>query len=225
MRTHRPAHWKQSASPLKNKVSMPVRLTFVCHGATAATRAAAFPLDEPLEDRAMAKARALGRLLPRADWAWTSPALRARQTSEALALDASIHPALRDCDYGRWSGCRLADIERAEPDSVATWLSDPNASPHGGEALADLFRRVAAWMDETRRNDGRTIAVTHAAVIRAAILHVLDGPARSFWRIDVEPLSAIDLRWDGARWTLRYLSGSSRAGRDCDPIGGSRQPR
>ena len=182
---------------------MPMRLTFVCQGATSATRAAAFPRDEPLEDRAVEQAKVLGRSLRRADRALTSPALRARQTAEALALDASRDPTLRDCDYGRWSGCRLADIQRTEPQGVAAWLSDPGANPHGGETLAELFRRVAAWMDETRGSDGHTIAVTHAAVMRAAILHVLEMPARSFWRIDVEPLSAIELRCDGARWTLR----------------------
>jgi broad specificity phosphatase PhoE len=84
---------------------------------------------------------------------------------------------------------------------VAAWLSDAEAAPHGGESLADLFRRVSAWMDECIR-EGHTIAVTHAAVIRAAIIHVLDAPARSFWRIDIEPLSVTKLRGDGVRWTL-----------------------
>ena len=39
--------------------------------------------------------------------------------------------------------------------------------------------------------------------VRAGLLHVLRAPSTSFWLIDVEPLSAIDLRSDGKRWSLR----------------------
>jgi broad specificity phosphatase PhoE len=47
------------------------------------------------------------------------------------------------------------------------------------------------------------IAVTHAAVIRAAVIGVLGAPPQSFWRIDVEPMSLVDLRSDKRRWALR----------------------
>jgi broad specificity phosphatase PhoE len=181
---------------------MSKRLTLICHGATAATRAAAFPQDEPLEDGVLSRVAVLGQGLRRTDRAWASPALRARQTAAALALDAAVNRSLRDCDYGRWAGRKFTDVQTEEPASVAAWLSDAQAAPHGGESLSDLFRRVSAWMDECIREEGHTIAVTHAAVIRAAILHVLDAPARSFWRIDIEPLSVTKLRGDGVRWTL-----------------------
>jgi broad specificity phosphatase PhoE len=113
-----------------------------------------------------------------------------------------VNPSLRDCDYGRWAGRTLTDVQAEEPASVAAWLSDAEAAPHGGESLSDLFRRVSAWMNERIREEGNTIAVTHAAVIRVAILHVLHAPAPSFWRIDIEPLSVTKLRGDGTRWTL-----------------------
>src|SRR5882672_9795064 len=111
---------------------MPGRLTLICHGATAATRASAFPRDEPLEDGAVAQARLLSPALRRWDRAVTSPALGARQTAEALSLNACVHPALRDCDYGHWGGRKLADIQAAHPVEVAAWLSDLGAAPHGG---------------------------------------------------------------------------------------------
>jgi broad specificity phosphatase PhoE len=203
---------------LQGQLAMSIYLTLVSHGATAATRAAAFPQDEPLEDGALSRVAALGQLR-RPDRAWSSPALRARQTAAALALDAAVNGSLRECDYGRWAGRTFTDVQTDEPASVAAWLSDAEPAPHGGESLSDLFRRVWAWMDEFIREEARhTIAVTHAAVIRAAILPVLDAPPQSFWRIDIEPLSVIKLRGYGTRWTL--VAGEQRVRKACCCGGG-----
>lgn len=185
---------------------MPTRLTLICHGATAATRSGAFPADEPLEERALVRAATLRSMLRRADRVWTSPALRARQTAAALGLDAVEEPALRDGDHGRWAGRRLEEVQAEEPDAVIAWLSDPDAAPHGGETLSALLRRAAAWLDARAGDGGHGIAVTHAAMIRAAILHVLAAPTSSFWRIDIAPLSVVELSHDGRRWAWRASS-------------------
>lgn len=194
----------------KSTISMPARLTMICHGATSATRAAAFPLDEPLEDSVAEWARTLSLSLRRWDRVVTSPALRARQTAAALSLNACVHPALRDCDYGRWHGRKLADIQATHPAEVAAWLSDPGADPHGGESLLALTLRVSGWMADRSHDDGHTIAVTHAAVIRAAVIDVLGAPPKSFWRIDVEPLGLVELHSDKRRWVLRATTARSQ---------------
>jgi broad specificity phosphatase PhoE len=182
---------------------MTPRLTLLCHAPTAAVRRAAFPADEPLDERGAAQAAAVAGSLGGFDSVWTSPALRARQTAAALRLSAREDVALRDCDFGRWAGRRLADLQAQEPEAVATWIDDPVAAPHGGESILDVLRRVGAWLEARREERGRSIAVTHPAVIRAAVMHVLGTPPSAFWRIDVEPLSVTDLRRNGDRWTLR----------------------
>jgi broad specificity phosphatase PhoE len=48
-----------------------------------------------------------------------------------------------------------------------------------------------------------TIAVTHPAVIRAAIVHAMQLPPTTFWRFDVAPLSLTDLRFSGRVWSVR----------------------
>jgi len=50
---------------------------------------------------------------------------------------------------------------------------------------------------------GHTVAVTHAAVVRAAVVVTLDAPPAGFWRIDVAPLTATVLRGGPGRWTVR----------------------
>jgi broad specificity phosphatase PhoE len=186
---------------------MPARLTLVCHAATAATRTAAFSSDEGIEPGAAELAAAWAARLRRTGrpWtrAWTSPALCARQTAAALGLDATAHSGLRDCGYGRWAGRKLADVQAEDPAAVAAWLADAAATPHGGEARSALLARVAAWLRERVAESGQIVAVTHAAVIRAAIMGVVGAPAEAFWRIDIEPLSVTELRSDGTRWNLR----------------------
>jgi broad specificity phosphatase PhoE len=184
---------------------MSSRLTFICAGATSALRGAAFPEDEPLEAQSLAKAQAARGALRRVDRAWTSPALRALQTAEALGLAAATEPALGACDYGRWRGRHLAEIEEAEPDAVAAWLGDPAAAPHGGESVLDLQRRIASWLVGREKAAGHTIVVTHPAIIRAAIAHILAADPRAFWRIDIEPLSRTGLYGKNGIWTLRSL--------------------
>ncbi len=181
---------------------MTIRLTLLCHAATAAMRAGAFPRDEALEDKGRLAASALAPRLPAFDRVLAGPSRRTRETVAALGLGAVEEPALRDCDYGRWGGRTLAEIAGAEPEAAALWLTDPACAPHGGESFMALIRRVGDWLDGGTLA-GRVLAVTHAAVMRAAVLHVLGAPAERFWRIDAMPLSMLDLGHDGRRWALR----------------------
>jgi broad specificity phosphatase PhoE len=181
---------------------MSVILTLICHAATHAVRDAAFPADEPLDPQGLAKATALAADIRRVDAVWTGPALRARQTAAALGLKATVDPALSDLDYGTWAGRSLADIETATPGSMAVWTTDCSAAPQGGESIVELLARVAPWLATVGQANGRVVAVTHATVIRAAIVLALDANPVSFWRIDVAPLCRVRLRAKSGRWTL-----------------------
>jgi broad specificity phosphatase PhoE len=182
---------------------MTARLILVCHASTDAVRKAAFPVDEPLDDSGKQRASALAGHLPDADLSWTSPELRTRQTAAALQLTAIEQPALRDCDYGVWRGRTFDDVLAHEPDAASVWLRDPAATPHGGESILGLMRRVADWLGGVERDQQRqSIVVTHATIIRAAIIHAIEAAPRSFWRIDIAPLSITRLSGTKGRWNL-----------------------
>ncbi|MEO8883620.1 MAG: histidine phosphatase family protein [Devosia sp.] len=185
---------------------MPTRLLLIAHAATPATRRAAFPLDEPIEDAGRTAASRLGDALPRADRLYAAPELRTRETAEMLGLDTESQMLLADINLGRWKGKTFDEMLAEGPDAIAAWTSDPASRVHGGESVEELIARVAPWLDRQREEGGRIIAVTHPAVIRAAIVVVLGAPATSFWRIDIAPLARVDLRSDGRRWTLRGIA-------------------
>jgi broad specificity phosphatase PhoE len=191
---------------------MIARLTLICHASTDAVRRAAFPADEPIDAQGRGRAAALAGHLPRADRCWTSPELRTQQTAEALQLKPEIQPLLRDCDYGSWRGRSFAEVQTQEPEAVAAWLRDPAAAPHGGESLLALIQRVATWLTGEQSHHHQSIVVTHAAIIRAAIVHAIEATPLSFWRIDVAPLSCIRLSGNDGRWNLVSAGCVTKAG-------------
>ncbi|MGE0006842.1 MAG: histidine phosphatase family protein [Parvibaculaceae bacterium] len=180
-----------------------LRLTLVCSGITQGMRKQEFPLDRPLEKRSIDLAHSLRPRLAAADRALSAPALRARQTADLLGLDATVREDLRDQDHGVWAGKAVSEVEALEPGALAAWLTDPAYAQQGGESVADVSRRTAAFLDEMRGASGHVIAVTHGAVVRAAIVHVLAAPLSAFRHIDAPPLGLTDLRHNGSRWVLR----------------------
>ncbi len=174
---------------------MTVRLVLISHAATAATRESRFPGDEPLTDREAVEAPR------RIETAFRGPEIRCAQTAEALGLDAAAHPLLADLDLGTWRGRTLAELEQEAPADLFAWMGDPGAAPHGGESLTALMDRVARWLADVP--EGRVAAVTHPAVVRAAVLLALGAPATCFWRLDTAPLSQTWLSRHGGRWQVR----------------------
>jgi broad specificity phosphatase PhoE len=183
-------------------VSEVVRLTLVSHAMTDAMAAGRFPTDEPVN--------ALGRrqVNPGIDFGATEfvtlcgPEQRCVQTAELLGLHPTIDPPLADLDFGRWRGEVLGGVLPAD---LAVWLTEPTSAPHGGESVVALIERVGRWLESLTASRSRTVAVTHPAVIRAAILLALDAPPKSFWRIDITPASRTEMHFRGHVWTVRSL--------------------
>ncbi|HEX6665829.1 MAG TPA: histidine phosphatase family protein [Solirubrobacterales bacterium] len=178
------------------------RLLLVRHAPTAATKAAAFPLDERPDESALAAASRLAEVVPRQADACASPALRCLETARAAGLDPVTVPELAECDFGEWGGRSLEDVCREDPAGSEAWMTDPEACPHGGESLSGFVDRVAGWLGGEAAGDGSTFAITHGGVVKAAIVSALGAPLLSFWRVDVAPLSLTELHAHDGRWTL-----------------------
>ena len=69
--------------------------------------------------------------------------------------------------------------------------------------MEQVCERVAAWLDALPSDAGRVLAVVEQAVARAAVVHALGAPRQAFWRIDVLPLSTVELTGRNGRWNLR----------------------
>lgn len=174
-----------------------LKLDLIGHGITEAVRRARFPDDEPLTESGR---NALAPYRPPADaQVLIAPERRAQDTAQVLGLSGRMEPALRDLDAGRWRGRELAALA---PDEAHAWLTNPEFRGHGGESISDVVDRVRGWLRAVAGGGRSTVAITHPAIIRAALLVALEAPAASFWRLDVAPGQPVRLHHRGA-WTLR----------------------
>ena len=120
----------------------------------------------------------------------TSPARRCRV--EGAPVDAR----LGSWDLGTWTGRSWDELD------LAAWRGDAAFDAHGGESLEALIVRVSALLDHWRTRDGRVAAVTHAAVIKAAVVVALGAPPTAAWDVDVAPGSFTELHTSGAGWRV-----------------------
>ena len=156
----------------------------LCYGATdmradqAATRDAAL---------------ALARQLPDGTRVFSSPMQRCTQLTQELLrlradLQAAIEPRLAEMDFGCWEGQRWDAIPKA---AIDEWTADFGRLRFGGkESVQALVDRVAAVWDETRASGLPAAWITHAGVIRAAML--LRQNIRTVQRSDQWPGHALE---------------------------------
>ncbi|MCU1616814.1 MAG: Phosphoglycerate mutase [Frankiales bacterium] len=158
---------------LSDRGTRPLTLLLVRHGQSewnAAGRmqgqTAHVPLTDLGHEQAAAAARELGRLRPGA--LISSDLRRALQTAEHCArttgLGLSTTAALREQGYGVLEGRPSRELW-----DVVDW-TDPHWSAEGGESLAQLHARVAAYLDQLREHPPADVValVTHGDTIRAA---------------------------------------------------------
>jgi broad specificity phosphatase PhoE len=152
-------------------------------------------IDPPLDARGESQAHALAQRLTREVPALveTSPRLRTRQTAAAIASAArcALHStsALDEVDFGRWGGRSFAELEHDS--HWRQWNSARGtATTPGGEHYRAIQARVLAYLDELSSTfSGTLVLVTHAEIIRAALLQLLGMSADEFMRIEIAPAS------------------------------------
>ncbi|MDN3024227.1 histidine phosphatase family protein [Streptomyces sp. S.PB5] len=182
---------------------MTSRVMLISPAITEALREARFDDGCSLDATGLRLAQTAAGSLPAAERALCSPTVRCRETAAALGLHAEDAMALAALDAGRWRGSTLADVSAKEPESLARWLTDPDAAPHGGESVRAVCDRAGAWLDSLAGEPGRAIAVAEPELVRAAVVRALGAPESAFWRTDVPPLTAVELSGRAERWNVR----------------------
>ena len=123
---------------------------------------------------------------------FSSPQLRAQQTSEAFAgvlgMRVQTEPALDEIDFGAWNGAAFGMLD-GQADWQA-WNRLRSLAPSPGETMLAVQARAVALVQRlhARRPDGEIVLVSHADVIRSVLAYLLGMPVDLMHRIDVSPV-------------------------------------
>jgi probable phosphoglycerate mutase len=195
----------------------------VRHGTCAQTadvllgRAIDAPLDERGEREAAAVARRLADERPALIEA--SPRRRTQQTAHAIAarlgMPVTTSPALDELDFGAWAGRRFDELA-TEPAWRAWNARRASATTPSGEDITRVQARITAHLGRLARAfpAATIILVTHAEVIRAALLHYLGRSADRWQELSIEPASVSTLRL-AARSAARHARIDAIGERSC----------
>ena len=91
----------------------------------------------------------------------------AAELSAAHGIPLRLDPRLVEYDFGAWQGVTVEQLEREQPEVLAAYRADPQrCPPPQGEDFAAFGQRISAALDDAARGGGRTLVLTHGAVIR-----------------------------------------------------------
>jgi len=125
---------------------------------------------------------------------YASPMQRTRETAapiaKALGLRVRVREGLNECDFGSWTGEKLADLRK-----LPEWTT-VQKHPSGfrfprGESFPEMQARITGTLAELAgQHPGETIvAVSHADCIKAVMAQALGVHLDTFQRIVISPCS------------------------------------
>jgi probable phosphomutase (TIGR03848 family) len=137
---------------------------------------------------------------------YTSPLERCRETAAPFArargLSVSARRGLLEVDYGEWTGRTIADVRRTRLWRVVQHTPSRLRFP-GGESLLDVQARAVAEIERIAVAHPRDVVavVTHADVVRLALLHFAGMHVDSLHRlhVDTASVSVLVLQEGGVR--------------------------
>jgi probable phosphomutase (TIGR03848 family) len=187
---------KRSSPPSTPK---PTLVVMVRHGQTSSTgtvlpgRAKGLDLADAGRSQADAAARRIATL-KNVTAVYASPLERTRQTAapiaKALGLRVRIAKGLLECEFGEWTGRKLAELNK-----LPEWKTVQSAPSQfrfpGGESFVEMQLRIVGQIEQlVAAHPGQTIVcVSHADPIKAAVAHYSGIHLDLFQRTVISPCS------------------------------------
>ncbi|MFD3411479.1 histidine phosphatase family protein [Streptomyces cyaneofuscatus] len=211
-------------------------LILVRHGRSTANTAGVLAGRTPgvlLDERGTEQAAALPARLSALALAAavTSPLERCRQTLQPLVdarpgLPVHTEERISECDYGDWSGRKLAELSDEPLMSVVQQHPSAAAFP-GGESMRAMQARavdaVRDWNDRIEAEHGEDatyVMCSHGDIIKSLVADALGMHLDLFQRIHVDPCSVTAIRYTRLRPFLLRVGDTG----DLTPLAPREQP-
>ncbi|MFF5898585.1 histidine phosphatase family protein [Streptomyces argenteolus] len=196
-------------------------LILVRHGRSTANTSGVLAGRTPgvsLDERGAGQAAALPARLAALDLvaAVSSPLQRCRETLQPLldsrpALPLHIEEGISECDYGDWSGRKLAELSDEPLMSVVQQHPSAAEFPGGESMRAMQARAVGAVREWNARigaehgEDATYVMCSHGDIIKALVADALGMHLDLFQRVHVDPCSVTAIRYTRLRPFLLRL--------------------
>jgi probable phosphomutase (TIGR03848 family) len=196
-------------------------LILVRHGRSTANTAGVLAGRTPgvsLDERGAGQAAALPARLAALDFvaAVSSPLQRCRETLQPLldarpGLPLHTEEGISECDYGDWSGRKLAELSDEPLMNVVQQHPSAAVFPGGESMRAMQARAVDAVRDWNARigaehgEDATYVMCSHGDIIKALVADALGMHLDLFQRVHVEPCSVTVIRYTRLRPFLLRL--------------------
>jgi probable phosphomutase (TIGR03848 family) len=133
---------------------------------------------------------------------YASPLERTRETARPIArrlgLRVRSDRGLLECDFGDWTGAKLADLAK-KPEWTTVQRNPSGFRFPAGESFLEMQARMASALARlVERHRGETVvAVSHADPIKAVVAQAAGTPLDLFQRLTVAPCSVSALAYTG----------------------------
>ncbi len=173
-------------------------------------------VDDPLSEKGWAQMwAAVGNNGPW-DVVFSSPLSRCRIFAEELAkkyaIPVEIENRLKEVGFGAWEGRERSEIQKNNADEYAAFYRDPiNCRPVGAEPLAEFENRVSSVFGNILKTFAgqHILVVTHAGVIRAAVMSISQKSAVEVYGIKVSNASFTRFRQTELGAKLEFVNRAS----------------
>ena len=131
----------------------------------------------------------------------SSPLLRTRETArhvaDALGLEPTVEPGLRETDFGDWEGYTFSEVKQKWPRELAAWLADTSVAPPFGESFDATATRVRQARDRVlAAYGGQTVVlVSHVTPVKTLLRFALDAPSSALFRLHLDLASLSEVLW------------------------------
>lgn len=135
-----------------------------------------------------------------------SPMLRtvatAKLAADRLGVTVETDDRLIEIAHGTWEGRLRDELAASDPQRYHAWRNDPaSVAFDGGESLAAVLERWRAFRAAVQI-DVPTLAVTHDAVLRCALIDLRGDALDAFWTYPVENAAYAIVEIEGPSWML-----------------------
>ena len=144
---------------------------------------------------------------------YSSPQPRAQQTAAPLTerskLTIQTLAELDELDFGRWMGLGFAELEN-DPEWHAWNRSRSTARAPGGETMIEAQERALRGMRELEQMHPCSVValVSHADLIKSALMGVLRLSLDEFHRFEISPSSVSIVAQEGGYGRVLLINGN-----------------